>query len=258
LARELGIIKTGVEQFVDASGVSYSSIGKIDWIGVAADQGCGVRSGKVIFHEGAPLLIGNDFIRDIGASIKYGSSGPALSCSSGEVNPGLHVPMFRISITNGGKVLNAEALFDTGWEGADLALPWTMAEELGLVVTGTTRARTHTGVVTYSQAKADRLGLRDFGECYINGAVVDIHPRGSSLNKVIVGETFFEKTSGMLGYDEDGAFYSCRGGEVRATRRSWIPLDELTHEIQSDPGLVVVGAGLVVVGVLAWMVFKKN
>jgi hypothetical protein len=264
LARELGIVRTDSELFADASGISTASVGKVDWIGLTENPSCGVKSGKVIFRENAPLLIGNDFIRDIGASIRYGSQGPSIVCSSTGTEAGQYLPMFRVAIMNRGKIVNVEALFDTGWDGADLALPQSEAADLGLVAIGTQTARTHTGTVTFVQAKAERVSLRDLGQCYVNDAIVDIHPRGSPMDErgmAIIGEPFFKKTGGILGYDSEGAFYTCRaasGQQVRATRRSWFPIESILRELESDPALPwVAGGGLMALGLLAWLAFKK-
>lgn len=250
-AKRLGLTKIGTEEFVDAFGPNLSSVARIDQISVPGKSGCGVKSAKVIFHEGAPTLIGNDFIRDIGGSISYGRNGAGLTCAGKMPEPGLYLPKFRISITHQRKVLNVDALFDTGWETADLAVPASMADQLGLPIVGQKTASTHTGNVTFSQAKADRVGVRDLGQCYVNDAVVSIYPRGSSLDNlgyVIVGEPFFKRTGGRLGYDRDGAFFGCSAasGTVRAIETEKVPLDFLVStSVLGIPTIAWVAGGLV-------------
>jgi predicted aspartyl protease len=251
-ANKLGLTAIDTEEFIDASGVHLSSVAHIDKISLPGKSGCFVPRAKVIFHDGAPTLIGNDFIRDIGGSIRYGSKGASLTCTGGIAEPGLHLPKFRISIVHRNKVLNVDALFDTGWETADVAMPASMADQLGLSIIGQKTASTHTGNVTLYQAKADKVGLSDLSQCFVNDAVVSIYPRGSSwddLGHVVVGEPFFKRTGGTLGYDSDGAFFGCRAssGRVRAIETEWVPIDYLVSTVMGVPAVVWIAGGLLVV-----------
>jgi len=229
MARSFGIVPIESRGGSDLTRSFTASTGRIERITVPGYSGCVLIGGTVLFYDGAPLLIGNDFIRDVGAEISYESDKPSLSChgpSSGSSSRSL--PIFPVSIINKGKTVTRDALFDTGAEGLDVDVPMSVAQELSLPSLSTRQFRTHTGTVTMIVSKTDRLALKDLPECYAGGASVGILPVQSPIQEVIVGEEFFKKTGGKLGYDSQGAYFTCTaagGRTARSSRFAIIPSD---------------------------------
>lgn len=265
LADELGITAVSEQTAIDASGEHKVFKGRIDRISIPGQPNCAVDGATVIFFDDAPTLIGNDFIDDIGASISYGANGPRLTCSGSTQGQTRRLPKFPISIIHRGEVIPVEALFDTGWDGAEIAMPTALVERLRLPVVGSQKVRTHTQTLTIKQARADRIALRDLPGCHADEVLVDIMPKGSPfdmLNQVIVGEPFLKRTNGVVGYDSDGAFFSCaahEGRKARAIKIEEIPVP-LTYEpiyILEEAGLWLLVGGLAAAGLVGYFIFGR-
>jgi predicted aspartyl protease len=253
VATYLGITPTGTENRSDATQTFVAQTGTIESITVPGMAGCSINNAKVLFFQNAPFLIGNDFIRDVGAEFTYVGGAPRLKC-----NPVARSmlapksPIFMVSMAHRGKVIDSSAFFDTGWEGTDIAVPWSIANQLGLPPLRTVTARTHTGTVTLVKSKMDRLALQDLPACYVNGADVDILPSNSPIQKVIVGEGFMKKVNGRLGYDDQGAYFSCASadGKARAIGEGILPSDLFPIDRLSDVdpyllgGMAILGLGV--------------
>lgn len=210
LAAALGLPIMGTEMLVDASGRRPISVSYIDRLKVDGAPGCLVEGAKVWFFEGAPVLIGNDFMRDAGASISYSPDGPTITC--GKPSRDGSLPKFRISLEQGEERLEVPAAFDTAWTSSDLALPEAIADALGIPVLGEEVEPTPTGSYRALVARIDGMSLSDQPECRVENARVRILPKSSPLpERVIVGEPFFLKTAGVVGYGPDGPFYRCGG-----------------------------------------------
>jgi hypothetical protein len=251
LANSLGIVPTGTQNRSDATQTFVAQTGIVDSITVPGVSGCSVRNGKVLFFPNAPFLVGNNFIRDVGAEFTYESGTPELKCNP-VVKSSKTSPIFVVSMANKGRVQNASAFFDTGWEGTDIAVPYSVAYQLGLPALNTVTARTHTGSVSLIKSKMDRLAIQDLPACYVNGAEVDILPSNSPIQKIIVGEGFMKKVNGQLGYDSQGAYFSCSAadGKARAIGEGLLPSDLFPIELLSevDPwlwgGVALLGLGV--------------
>lgn len=271
LAEFLGVVATGTKRMSDATQTIIVKTGTIEKITVSGKAGCSIESAKVIFYKEAPSLVGNNFIQDVGAEFAYENGIPKVKCSGPSQSRPVMLPIFVISMIHQGKVHNTPALFDTGWEGTDVAVPWSIAKEMGLPILNTTQGITHTGTVTLVQSKLDRLTLQQIPHCYVDGADVDILPESSPIQKVIVGEGFFKKINGRIGYDTQGAFFSCGAASGRAVRpadeaagmiarpsgEGMIP-DEVRITMGSDinPWLLTIG-GLAGAGAIAYFVWPK-
>lgn len=256
VASSLGITPTGTQNRADATRTFVAQTGTIERITVPGVAGCSINNGKVLFFENAPLLIGNEYIRDVGAEFTYEGGVPSLKCAP-VVRSSKASPIFMVSMAHRGKAENASAFFDTGWEGTDIAVPWSIAYRLGLPALRTVTARTHTGTVTLVKSKMDRLALQDVPACYVNGADVDILPSNSPIQKVIVGEGFMKKVGGRLGYDDQGPFFSCTGvdGKGRPIGEGILPSDLFPVDFSEvNPwlvgGLALLGLGLLGTGIL--------
>lgn len=213
LAEDLGLVAVDREVHTDASGSFRVNVAVIEKISVGE---CSVNKAKVIFFDDAPLLVGNPLVGDLGITVTYGEKGPTIKCSKTSAS-GFYFPKFEVSLQNKSQLLSKQAIFDTGWETAALAVSQRTADKLGLVVIGKLTAQTHSGTVTHSTAKIERVTVKDLGQCHVDDALVVIHPRGSALDVLdytIVGEPFFKKTGGMIGYDPEGAFFMCSGSQV--------------------------------------------
>jgi predicted aspartyl protease len=254
LASYLGISSTGSENRSDATQDFVAQTGIIEKVTATGGVGCSVSNAKVLFFPDAPFLIGNDFIRDAGLEFTYENGVPSMKCTP--VNKSMQStksPIFMVSMTQKGKTQNASAFFDTGWEGSDIAVPMSIAQQLGLPALSTSTAKTHTGTVTLIKSKMDRLALQDIPACNVNGANVDILPVNSPIQRVIVGEGFYKKVNGSIGYDNQGAFFSCPASGNTVARAigegilpaDFFPIDRLT---QMDPlllgGMVFIGLGV--------------
>lgn len=264
LAKYLGVVGTGTEGRSDATKRFVSQTGTIDKISAG---GCSIENAKVLFFEDAPFLVGNDFIRDVGAEFTYESGVPGLKCSGTSQSRQIMSPIFAVSLIQAGKVHNASAFFDTGFSGADVVIPWSIATRLGLPTLKTTQADTHTGTVTLVKSKLDRLTLQGMSSCYVDDADVRILPASSPLQEVIVGEGFFKKVNGRIGYDKQGALFSCgaaAGVVVRPIGEGIIP-DEVrpaepgsgvTMDLSINRWPLVIGA-LGVAGAIAYFAWPR-
>lgn len=255
LASSLGILATGTENRSDATQDFVVQKGVIDKISAPGVSNCSLQNAKVLFFPDAPFLIGNDFISDVGADISYEGGSPQLTCDGpmqAQAGQPRAVPIFSVALIHGGKSQTVSAFFDTGWEGTDIAIPWALAQQLGLPALKTITARTHTGTVTLTQSKLDRLALQEI-PCYVDGADVDILPIQSPIQRVIVGEGFFKKIDGRIGYDSQGALFACgRSSAIaRSTGTGIIPPEAFPID-RMDPNLplLVGGAAILGLGVL--------
>lgn len=228
LANELGIIATSEETWADLSRSSVVSAGRIELITVSDRPGCSVAGGKVIFQKDAPLLIGNDFMRDTGAKITYENGKPSIRCDGPSADAkGLLVPVFPIFLVHNGRVIKTEALFDTGYQ-RGVAMPQRMAQELGLPSLGTLTGWAHQGNATVTLSKVDRLGLQAVAGCHIGPANVDIFSPDAPIQSVLVGEEFFKAVNGQLGYDAQGPYFSCASSPgiiARPSARVYVPAE---------------------------------
>lgn len=260
LARYLGIIATGSEGRLDATQAFRAQVGRIDRITAPGISGCALAGGKVLFYDGAPTLIGNDFIRDVGAEIRYEGGFQILSCAGPSPDTEhMALPVFPVVLIHKGKVLKVDAAFDTGWERDDVAVPQSIAQQLGLQSLKTSTSRTHTGTVTLTLSELDRLGMQDLPQCYVDAAHVAILPPESPIQVVIVGEGFFNRVKGNLGYDQQGPYFSCAASQGIVARHVGtivippedIPVPESTGLIPGVPSSVswILG-GVVVAGVI--------
>jgi hypothetical protein len=254
VADELGIVSVGAENRSDATQNFVVNRGIIDEISVPGVSNCSLRNAKVLFFDDAPFLIGNDFLRDLGGDISYAKGTSDLTCDGPNINQQPRsVPIFSVTLVQGGQAQTVSAFFDTGWEGTDIAVPAGLAQQLGLPALKTITARTHTGTVNLVKSKLDRLSLADVPQCYVDGADVDILPANSPVQRVIVGEGFFKRIDGRIGYDQKGALFSCGGSGAqvaRSTGTGIIPPEAYPIErpLDLDPWLIggaaVLGAGL--------------
>lgn len=252
LAASLGIVPTGSEGRRDATQDFVAQKGTIEQISVPGSPGCVLNNGKVLFFDDAPTLIGNSFVQDLGADISYASGSPTFTCNVKQKSEDKVSPIFNMALTQKGKTINATAFFDTGFEGSDLAVPYSIAQQLGLPALSTNVARTHTGTVTLIRSRMDRLALADLPACYVNGANVDILPANSPIQRLIVGEDFMKKIDGKIGYDQQGAYFSCnasKGAVARAVGEGIIPSDlipEFLNEVNpwAVGGAIILGLGI--------------
>jgi len=260
LAHYLGIVATGSEDRQDATQVFRAQVGRIDRITAPGISGCTLAGGKVLFFDGAPLFIGNDFIRDVGAEISYEGGFQILSCAGPAPDTeNMSLPVFPVVLIHKGKVLKLDAAFDTGLERDDIAVPQSIAQQLGLPSLKTSTSRTHTGTVTLTLSKLDRLGMRDLPQCYVDFANVAILPPGSPIQIAIVGEGFFDRVKGKLGYDQQGPYFSCAASQGVVSRpvstvvipAKDIPIPESSSLIPGLPASVpwILG-GVVAAGVI--------
>ena len=260
LARYLGIQSIGKEGRVDATKSFQADVGRIDRIIATGYSGCALAGAKVIFYDGAPDLIGNDFIRDVGAEISYEGEYPFLKCKGPSPDTeNMEVPIFPVVLIHNGKVIKTDAMFDTGWERDDIAIPQSIAKDLGLSALKTVTGRTHTGTVTLTVSQMDRLTMQDLPECHVDTANVAILPIESPIQQSIVGEGFFTRINGQLGYDQQGPFFSCsaaQGRVARPARTVIVPVEEapvITYSVSPVPWII---GGLVTTGLLAYFMTR--
>jgi hypothetical protein len=208
LAERLGLTRTGTELLVDNSGRRMIQVAVIREVAAAGLPNCRVENAKVWFFDGAPILIGNRFMRETGAQVVYGPDGPRLVCKGPSRSD--EPPVFKIALEHGGRTFEADALFDTAWESSDVALPAAYAEALGLPNFGQESEPTPTGSYVAQVSKLDRMWVVDQPTCQVTGAKVKILPRNLPFaDRIVVGESFFRKTGGTVGYGPEGPFYSC-------------------------------------------------
>ena len=207
LARELGIQRLATETLMDSSGSSLIGVGRIDGISIGGESGCSVRNVKTWFFEDAPILVGNDFMREVNAVVTYGAE-PSLSCKSGAPAAEKDLRFRILIIPESGNPYATEAFFDTGWESSDLVVPPRVAKLLGLRPLGVEDSPTPTGTYRAPYARVPRVELALDRGCGVDDAKVKIF---SFLDRIIIGESFFKKTGGTVGYGPGGAFYRCSG-----------------------------------------------
>lgn len=193
---------------VDHAGRRLISVSTLDRVAVSGRERCSVDRAKVWFFEGAPVLIGADFMRDAGVFITYGPDGPRLKCGVPSRSP---APLgFAVFLEHRGRRVSADASFDTAWESSDIAVPAAVAEGLGLEILGEESEPTPTGTYRAAVSRIDRIGLIQYPECHVEDAKVKIIPEGMAFrDRVIVGQTFFQKTGATIGYGPEGPFYRC-------------------------------------------------
>lgn len=218
MAYELGISVQTTMVASDSTMTFNQSIGTIDEISVPSVSNCVLRPGIVSFFNGATqVLIGINFLKALGAEIAYQGT-PTLTCrgySAGTEQ--MIAPSFAITLVQGQKVLNTTALFDTGFT-SDLLVTAQVAQMMGLRATGIQQAKTHTGTVGLGIAKLDRLSLKDIPQCNLTDVDVRIQSASSPLQDILVGEGFIEKVGGRIGYDRQGALFSCENAKGMIAR----------------------------------------
>lgn len=257
IARELGVLPTRTEMAADASKTFIVKIGQIDSISIAGIKECAVINPDVVFYDKAPILIGNKFINDIGATISYVNGVPTLSCDLRQKPNGVSSPTFAIVLTNDGREVEYEAIFDTGFTGY-LIVPSQVELNMGLTTHQTEKARTHTGTVDLKVAKAKRMVVKGLPYCPIDDFDVHIAPFTSPIRSVIVGEAFFKEVDGALGYDTKGAFFTCGGSQdiARAVGDAFIPdSDRYTIDYRITPVLILSILGI---AALSGIVYKYS
>jgi hypothetical protein len=207
LARSLGLEAVSTEILKDPSGQRTISVGRLKLLGIPGRPDCALKSVKTWFFPQAPVLVGDSFMREIGAVVSYGEI-PKLECSGAAPARADGPLMFPVLISNGGKTLEVNAFFDTAWESSDLVVPARAALALGIRVTSREDAPAPSGSYNAPVGRVDRLALADAPRCAVNGARVKIL---DFLDRVIVGESFFKKTGSSVGYDQAGPVYRCGG-----------------------------------------------
>jgi hypothetical protein len=205
LARSLGLEAVSTEILKDPSGRHTISVGRLEELGIPGRSDCVVQNAKTWFFEGAPILVGDFFMREIGAIVSYGKV-PTLECSGPSSGRAPGPLMFPVTISNRGRTIEVDAFFDTAWESSDLVVPPRLAQEIGLEATERESAPSPTGSYSAPVGRVDLLALADVPACAVSGArtkVLDF------LGRVIVGEAFFKKTGSSVGYDQTGPVFRC-------------------------------------------------
>jgi hypothetical protein len=248
VARELGVTPTGSELFSDASKTFFAKTGRIDSLLISGNKECIVANPTVVFYDNAPLMIGNKFINDIGAKISYVDGVPKIYCDLSQKPNGVSSPTFVIVLTNDGISREYDAVFDTGFSSI-LSVPALVGWDLNLEPYKTEKARTHTGTVDLKVAKVKQMVVKGLPSCPINDFEIHIMPPSSPIKSLVVGEEFFEKVNGTLGYDTKGAFFSCQGSKdsVRSVGDAFIKDDDrYTEDYRIVPILILSALGIAV------------
>lgn len=250
-ARELDVAVTGRRVVAIATGEDLVvGTGEIDRVEVAGKPACALSIAQAGILDETETYIGPSFMQAVGMTVEYGAGGPSVRCTGAQ--PRLdHHPVFPIYLVHRGRIMDVDAVFDTGFEGM-VAVPEDAVDALGLVREGEIDIRHHGGITTVPFTSLDRVGMKAVPQCWASQvAPVPIQ----SPRLAVVGEGFLRTVNGIVGYDLQGAYFTCEAAPTVVRAKGVARAAQGVVEGFAMPlwGRIAITAGLAAgAGLLIW------